>query len=82
MLDARDFKHYVEAFNADDDEDVVNEIPNAAAWDWMTRDIPLLECPDKELEKIYYFRWWTFRKHIKRTPAGMGYAGSTGGAAR
>lgn len=25
---------------------------------------------DAELEKTYYFRWWTFRKHVKKTPAG------------
>src|SRR5688572_1719908 len=70
MLDAKQFKPYVETFNADDHEDIVNAIPNAAAWDWMSANCPLLECPDKELEKIYFYRWWTFRKHIKQTPAG------------
>ena len=33
--------------------------------------VPLFECPDKDIEKVYYFRWWTFRKHIKQTPAGI-----------
>ena len=26
--------------------------------------------PDQEIEEIYHFRWWTFRKHIKDTPDG------------
>lgn len=37
----------------------------------MADNIPLFECPDKEIEEIYYFRWWTFRKHIKNTPEGF-----------
>ena len=69
-LNPADFKHYVDAFNAADTEDIVNLIPNAAAWDWMAQNVPLFTCPDKEIERIYYYRWWTFRKHIKQTPAG------------
>ena len=30
-----------------------------------------MDCPDKDIEQIYYFRWWTFRKHIKQTPEGF-----------
>ena len=30
----------------------------------------MLDCPDSILEKTYYFRWWTFRKHIKETENG------------
>jgi hypothetical protein len=71
MLDANVYKHYVDAFNADDVEDIVNLIPNAAARDWMTQNIPLFTCSDKEIERIYYYRWWTFRKHIKQTPKGI-----------
>jgi hypothetical protein len=70
VLKPEDFKHYVDRFNADDVEDVVQKIPNAGAWDWMTANIPFFECPDKTIEEIYYYRWWTFRKHIKETPAG------------
>ena len=70
-LDPAEFKHYVDAFNADDDEDIINLIPNAAAWEWMTRNVPLLACPDKTIERVYYYRWWTFRKHIKETPRGI-----------
>jgi hypothetical protein len=70
-LNADEFKHYVDAFNADDQEDIVNLIPNAGAWEWMTQNVPLFTCSDKDIERIYYYRWWTFRKHIKQTPAGI-----------
>ena len=62
--------HYVEKFNALDEPCYVQEIPNAQAYDWLKDQIPLLECPDPVLEETYYFRWWVFRKHLKKTPAG------------
>jgi hypothetical protein len=65
------FQEYAREFNDNDIEDVVNWISNANCWQWMTENIPFFECPDKEFEKIYYFRWWTYRKHIKKTPAGF-----------
>jgi hypothetical protein len=65
------YRHYVEAFNRLDRETVTNQISNAASWDWMAKNVPLLDCPDKDLEEIYYFRWWTYRKHIKQTPDGF-----------
>ena len=34
-------------------------------------NVPLFDCPDKDIEEIYYFRWWTYRKHIKQTPDGF-----------
>jgi len=71
VLQPDGFRHYVESFNRLDRETVVNHIPNAAAWDWMARNVPLFECPDKDLEEIYYFRWWTYRKHITQTPDGF-----------
>jgi hypothetical protein len=64
-------KEYVEQFNKTDNELTVQLIPNNAAADFLTGNIPRFECPDKELEEIYYFRWWTFRKHIKQTPEGF-----------
>ena len=65
------FRHYVEHFNRNDRELYVQHIPNAAAWNFLRNNIPLLDCPDKEIERTYYFRWWTFRKHLKRTPDGF-----------
>lgn len=70
VLEAGSFKSYVDTFNADDNELYQQKYPNAAAWDFLKENIPLFECPDKELEKTYYFRWWTYRKHIRETPDG------------
>ena len=61
----------MDSFNQNDSELYAQHIPNAAAWDFMQDNIPLLECPDKDIEEIYYFRWWTYRKHLKQTPDGF-----------
>lgn len=61
---------YVDKFNADDDELYVNDFPNSAAKDFLLKNIPLLDTPDETINGVYYFRWWTFRKHIKKTPKG------------
>lgn len=61
---------YTERFNKQDEECYQNDIPNRAAADFLQNHIPLMECSDKTLEEIYYFRWWTYRKHIKKTPEG------------
>lgn len=61
---------YVESFNCRDEELFVQLIPNEKAVDYLSRQIPLLDCPDAELEEIYYFRWWTLRKHWKATEKG------------
>jgi hypothetical protein len=70
VLNGESFKHYIDAFNRNDNESVVNFVPNAKAWEWMTENVPYLECPDKEMEEIYFFRWWSYRKHIRQTPDG------------
>jgi hypothetical protein len=70
VLKPEAFRHYVEQFNRHDRETVVHAISNAAAWDWMAGNVPWFECPDRDLEEIYYFRWWTYRKHLKHSPAG------------
>ena len=64
-------KTYVEKFNRDDKEYYIQDIPNSMAEGWMSENVPLIEIPDKTIEGIYYFRWWTYRKHIKST--GDGY---------
>jgi hypothetical protein len=70
VLEPEQFKNYVERFNADDREVVAQAFPNTRAWEFLAANMPLFECPDKELELTYYFRWWTFRKHLKQTPDG------------
>jgi hypothetical protein len=62
------FAHYVDKFNSMEDENVANMIPNAKAREWMSRNVPTFECPDKDLEEIYWYRWWTYRKHIRQMP--------------
>ena len=62
---------YVDLFNRQDEEICSQAVPNSEALDFLARQIPLLECPDPDLERTYYFRWWTFRKHIRTTPEGQ-----------
>ncbi|MGN0852940.1 MAG: hypothetical protein ACI4Q3_06145, partial [Kiritimatiellia bacterium] len=61
---------YVAAFNAADNDLYTNAIPNSAAAQFLQENVPQFACPDKEIEKTYYFRWWTYRKHLRRAPAG------------
>ena len=61
----------IEDFNKNDHELYRGYYPNAAAWDFLKANIPLLDCPDKDIQTTYYFRWWTYRKHIKQTPDGF-----------
>ncbi len=70
LLEAEDFRHYVEYFNRMEDENIVQAIPNAEAWEWMAKNIPLFECPQDNFEEMFYYRWWTLRKHIRGTPQG------------
>lgn len=65
------FEPYIKEFNQNDDESIVQYIPNSQAEEFLKNNIPYFQCPDKELEKTYYFRWWTFRKHINNTPDGF-----------
>src|ERR1051325_779098 len=70
LPDAEYFRHYVEQFNRDDPEDVAGWIDNADAWAWMRDNIPVFACPDPGIERTYYYRWWAYRKHLEKTPAG------------
>ena len=64
--------HYVSRFNSMEDENIVTTIPNSQTVEWMHENIPLFDCPDEQMREMYYYRWWTLRKHIKRTPVGYG----------
>lgn len=61
---------YIDKFNADDDELYVNSIPNSEAKKFLAENVPTLDTPDEAIDATYYFRWWTFRKHIVKTPEG------------
>jgi DUF1680 family protein len=71
VLDAGAFKHHVDFFNGMEPENIANDVPNQQSWAWMKENVPFFECPDQGFEQIYYFRWWTFRKHLKKTPDGF-----------
>jgi hypothetical protein len=70
VLKAMDYKHYVDYFNKMEDENIKQAIPNEKAWAWMQKNIPLFDCPQQNFEEIFYYRWWTLRKHIKQTEKG------------
>jgi len=63
-------KSYVEQFNAEDREESVHTIHNKDAFTFLADNIPLLDCPDQEVERTYYYRWWTYRKHLRKTEDG------------
>lgn len=73
VLQADDFSHYVTYFNNMEQENIVQAIPNNRSWSWMKENIPLFACPQQNFEEIYYFRWWSLRKHIKQTPVGYAF---------
>ncbi|MDB4582014.1 hypothetical protein N9164_02560 [Draconibacterium sp.] len=77
FLTKNDFKHYIEKFNKQDQQELhVDVVPNtkmirnSETWNFIEKNVPFFECPDKDIEEVYYYRWWTFRKHIKQTVEG------------
>ena len=70
MLAPKQVRPFVDAFNKADKNDFKTTIPDADACSWIVRNVPRFECPQPELQEIYYFRWWTYRKHIRKTPGG------------
>ncbi len=70
VLDPDHFASSADRFANTDDGKITTLIGNSDAWPWMVKNVPLFECPQKEIEEIYYFRWWSYRKHIQQTPAG------------
>ncbi|MFT4549403.1 MAG: hypothetical protein ACI9UA_004831 [Pseudoalteromonas tetraodonis] len=71
VLNADALRNDVDTFNHNDRTHFGQAISNETAAGWMADNVPLFECPDKDIEEIYHFRWWTFRKHIKKTPDGF-----------
>lgn len=71
ILDACKLMSYFADFNKNDVKPDSQWISNADAGFWASENIPFFDCPDKEIEEIYYFRWWTYRKHLKKTADGF-----------
>lgn len=70
FLNAADYRPYIDLFNAADEELYPGAISNKESWNFLQLNMPFLDCPDKVIEKTWYFRWWTYRKHISLTPSG------------
>ena len=61
---------YVPEFNRMDDELYANAVSNSAAEAFLRENAPSFSCPDEEIERIYHFRWWTYRKHLRKSSSG------------
>jgi hypothetical protein len=72
LLNADEIDHFVNRFNNMEGETLATTIPNSQAAQWMHENVPLFDCPQQSFKELYYYRWWTLRKHIKRTPVGYG----------
>lgn len=64
------WNEYIKKFNENDKELYIQMISNSEVMKWIEEEVPKFECPNKLIEETYYFRWWTFRKHIKKIPDG------------
>ena len=40
---------------------------------WFADNIPLLDVPDADIQRTYYYRWLVWREHLKYTGAAEGY---------
>jgi len=52
VLKTDTFEHYIDSFNANDQEIYPGYITNSAASDFLKDNIPSFECPDKDVETI------------------------------
>lgn len=71
IMTTKSLRQYVDMFNSADSGEVRNYVPNEKAFEFLSKNIPLFDCPDSIITQTYYFRWWTFRKHLKETPDGF-----------
>ena len=70
VIDENQIRRHMERFSFDDNELYPHDIRNNAACWWSLSNIPRFDCPDADLVRTYYFRWWTYRKHLRRTKDG------------
>jgi hypothetical protein len=65
VLKPEAFAHHIEYFNTMENENVTNLVPNAQSWEWLQAQVPFFECSQPEVEQIYWYRWWSLRKHLR-----------------
>jgi hypothetical protein len=70
VLHPDDYHHYVNQFTADERE-ATGQQP-ADEWPWIAANAPLFDSSNKQFEEMYYFRWYSFEKHVEQT-ADYGY---------
>ena len=70
ILPSSSFAPCLNRFNTMEEENVTNLVSNADSWGWMQKEIPFFACPDSEVEELYYYRWWSFRKHLRAAAGG------------
>ena len=63
-------QRYFNSFAAADEELYTNTVDNAHAYEFLKGNVPFFGCPDEDITRTYYFRWWTYRKHLRKTAAG------------
>lgn len=42
-------------------------------WDWYKANIPFFECPDRDIQTTYYYRWELVTKHLTYGSPNTGY---------
>ena len=43
-------------------------------WNWYSANLPLFECPDKQLQTTWYYRWELVTKHLTYGSPNTGYS--------
>ena len=66
-----EYREYYRQFREYDDETYTQFVPNEVAEAYLYQNAPRLYCPDEVIERIFAFRGWTLRKHVKQTPVGF-----------
>ena len=61
----------IDAFNQNDNQLYRSTSPTRRRGTSSRTTSPSSTARTADIEEIYYFRWWTFRKHIKQTPDGF-----------
>ena len=65
------FESYIQKFNNNDTEYVIQLISNEKSLDFLLQNAPRLYCPDEIIEETFAFRTWTIRKHLRNTDNGI-----------
>ena len=71
VIEAARFVHHIDRFLSLYPDLRVQAVSDREAWGWMQDNVPFLDCRDRRIEETYYFRWWTYRRHLRNTPDGF-----------